>query len=611
MERKNILDYFKDSVAKFSDKAAIEFDGIKYSYADIDRLSDNVAAYMQTFDITNSLIGLCMDRSPDIIIAIIGIWKSGNAYVPLDPNYPKQRLEYIVSDAKIGLMITSKATDEQAKELGNVKCETIDICKIDRIYHSDYTISINDSAYAIYTSGSTGNPKGVLIAHEAFGNFIASMRMRPGITSDDRMLFNTTISFDISTLEMFLPLATGATVIMSTNTASSGGEALASVIDDNKVTIMQGTPSMYTMLVDAGWKGNDKIKLLCGGEAITNELANDLYDRCESLWNMYGPTETTVWSSVAKLKKGEKITLGSAILNTTLHVLDDNLKPVNVGESGELYIGGLGLSKGYIGRDDLTKERFIPGISQDGLVYKTGDVVKLIEDGQIEYQGRADFQVKLRGHRIELGEIETVINAFEGIRQSIVVMVTVNSSDKKLVAYYTLKDDVSTIDTDELKKFAEDSLPDYMMPNLYRQLDAFPLTDNGKINRKALSEMEIVIEEEKPVEDEEMNELETQIADIWCEILEINHVGRNDDFLDLGGHSLLANKLVIAINKDFGIKITLLELLTKGMTVCELAKLVEDKMLQSLDDDEEMQKMLEEFGDLSEEELMKMLEEME
>lgn len=608
---KVFLDYYEESAANFSDKTAIEFDGKKISYAEVDRLSDNVAIYLQAKNISNSLVGICMDRIPDIIISILGIWKSGNAYVPLDPNYPKKRLEYIVSDAKIELIITSKSVKEQASTLGAKRCETIDIFETNKVYENDTATTADDSAYAIYTSGSTGNPKGVLIPHGAFGNFITSMKKCPGITSDDRMLFNTTISFDISTLEMFLPLAAGATVVMSSNSAQSGGEALATVIDNNNITIMQGTPSMYTMLVDAGWQGNDRIKLLCGGEAITNELAEDLYDRCGSLWNMYGPTETTVWSTVAKLERGKKITLGNVVDNTSLHILDDNMQPVNAGESGELYIGGLGLSKGYIGRDDLTKERFIPDIDKNGLVYKTGDVVKILEDGQIEYQGRADFQVKLRGHRIELGEIETVINSFDGIRQSIVVLVQINSSDKKLVAYYTLRDDVDEIDVNDLKKLVGEKLPNYMMPNIFREIDVFPLTDNGKINRKALQEMKIVMDEVEISCDEDMTELEEQIAGIWCEVLSIDAVGKNDDFLDLGGHSLLANRLVILINRTFGIKITLLELLTKGMTVSELSELVEEKMMESLATDEEMQKMLEEFGDLSEEEIMKMLEEME
>ena len=607
-----VISYIDSCIKKFPEKVAIEHNDIKITYRELSDKSDSIAKKINDLGLTNSCVGICLDRVPEIISTILGIWKSGNAYIPLDPNYPSQRLQYIVSDSKINIIFANDTTNEIADSLGVSNVVDVNACN-DNADYEIKNISANQTAYAIYTSGSTGNPKGVLISHGAFFNFIGSMQKRPGICSEDRMLFNTTISFDISTLEMFLPLSVGATVVMSTNDSHIDGEMLATLVNDKKITMIQGTPSMYTMLLEAGWKGNDSIKILSGGEAITKELASELIGKCKSLWNMYGPTETTVWSMVDEITDGNRITLGEPIDNTTIFILDENMNPVNKGDAGELLIGGLGLSKGYLGKEDLTKERFISGIDPNGLAYKTGDIVKLCEDGKIEYQGRKDFQIKLRGHRIELGEIESVINTVPNIRQTVVVMVQKSDSDKKLVAYYVLKDTSQKVDVATIKKEIIDNLPTYMMPNNYICLDSFPLTDNGKINRKELQEMMVCVETDSEQSEDFENEIELKIAEIWREVLEIDNVGRHDNFLDLGGHSLLANRLVLKINNEFGIKLSLYELLTEGMTVAETAQLLEAKLLSDFDEDELLELLdgIEDIDDLSEEELQSMLEELE
>ena len=566
---------------------AIIFQDSIITYKELAKASDKIAARLNDLGIYDSLIGICFNRNPNILTAILAVWKSGNAYVPLDPDYPLQRLEYIVNDADIPVILFDNGTVNTVDRLEVPKRINLD----DDFESADdfcaHLPESNDSAYAIYTSGSTGKPKGVLISHGAFGNFINSMVKCPGINENDKMLFNTTISFDISTLEMFLPLVVGAAIVMSPYGSMGGGGLLASLIDDNGVTIAQGTPSMWQMLIVSGWTVSKNIKLLSGGEAISSELAKELLVRCDSLWNMYGPTETTVWSMVSKIESSDDINLGQPVDNTTIYILDENMKSVNPGESGELFIGGAGLSKGYIGRDDLTAERFISGISEiNEKIYKTGDIVSLGSDGKIVYQGRADFQVKLRGHRIELGEIESAIAEYPSIKQAAVVLHENNSGDKSLVAFYTLKENAENVDDSLIKSFIENRLPSYMIPYTYIRLDSFPLTANGKLDRKALMAMEVETVTKDKEFIEPRNEFEEMIADIWCQLLNTDRVSVNDDFLELGGHSLLANRLVMKINKDFGTTIKLVEIFSRPMTVEEMAILVEENMLANLSEEE-------------------------
>ena len=404
-------------------------------------------------------------------------------------------------------------------------------------------------------------------------------------------------NFDISISEIFLPLINGGTLVVAVDDVTKDGELLLELLEQEKINLMGFTPSTAYMLLDAGWSKADGMKLLIGGEAWNMELAEKLLGLgCSQLWNMYGPTETTIYSAMAQVHSGDSyIPIGQPIGDTVLYVLDENMQPVEKGQEGELYIGGIGVAKGYLHREDLTKERFLPDpFMNGGRIYKTGDLVKLVETGEIVYISRLDFQVKVRGYRIELGEIETALARHKKVAQAVVVLR--NEQRDAILCAFVKAIDGTTLLSEELRDYLKGVLPYYMIPNTFSLVKEFPLTPNKKVDRKAL----MAALESEPLSENYVapsNEIEIGIAKLWEELLGVHPVGIKDDFLELGGHSLLANRLLNRINKMFGSSVRLIELFAADLTVEEMAHTVEDNLIGSLSD-EELASLL---GDIEEE----------
>ncbi len=543
------------------------------------------------------LVGLCVERSAGMVVALLAVLKAGAAYVPLDPTYPTERLAYMLEDAQPAVVVTEARL---AALLPPHDARTVlldaDAALLERESTDNPTATAGPEhlAYVIYTSGSTGRPKGVEIPHRAVTNFLASMRREPGLTADDTLLAVTTLSFDIAVLELFLPLTVGARVVVAGRGVAADGAALADLLVVSGATMMQATPATWRLLLHAGWPGDRRLAALCGGEALPRALADRLLERCAALWNMYGPTETTVWSALWRVEPGEKpILIGRPIARTEAHVLDERLAPVPAGEIGELYIGGAGLARGYRNRPDLTAERFIhhPFDAAPGArLYRTGDLARSLPDGTIECLGRIDHQVKVRGYRIELEEIEAVLARQPGVREAAVVAREDAPGEKRLVAYVIPRPGMGPAGTTgttgimgamptpgELRRLLAAALPDYMVPAAIVPLGALPLTPNGKLDRNALppsptgTAIEAGHSPGLPGPAADLMTIHYQLIAIWEDLLGVRPIGIRDDFFALGGHSLLAAHLIDQVVATFGVRPALATLFAEA-TVVALAE---------------------------------------
>jgi amino acid adenylation domain-containing protein len=477
------------SVQRHPGKVALEFGAASLTYSELWQRSGRIAAAILGMGLgPKPLVGVMLDRSEAMVEVLLGVWRAGGAFVPLDPAYPADRLQYMVDHSRIRVVLTQGALAGAPALSG---AQLVDVATIPASLalapgQEPAGRSPEDRAYVIYTSGSTGKPKGVQVPHRALNNFLKTMRTQaPGMIERDRVLAVTTLSFDIAELELWLPLTTGATVVVVDRGTAIDGHALAGVLRDHHVNFVQATPATWRVLLFSGWQGDRGITALCGGEALPRDLADELLPRVGALWNVYGPTETTVWSTIDKVGEGP-VTIGRPIGNTQAYVLDAALQWVPRGSTGELWLGGDGVTHGYLGRDDLTRERFVANpFTGQGRMYKTGDLVRLRLDGRIEYVGRNDFQVKVRGYRIELGEVQHALARLPAIQQCVVVVREKSPGDAHLVAYYTLHPGQQAAPAG-LKSALRAGLPEYMVPSLFVPLDALPLTQNGKIDQKAL-----------------------------------------------------------------------------------------------------------------------------
>ena len=383
-------------------------------------------------------------------------------------------------------------------------------------------------AYVVFTSGSTGKPKGVCVPHRALVNLLSSMQREPGLAEDDRLLAVTSLCFDISALELFLPLITGARLVVAESQTAGDGTKLLESLRHHGITVMQATPSTWRMLMEAGWsRANCNLKVLCGAEVLSPGLANELTKRSDSAWNLYGPTETTVWSSLSLVGGHFPVTIGRPIQNTQFYVLDRRMRRVPVGVPGELYVGGDGLARGYLNRPELTNEKFVtnPFDADGGKLYKTGDQVRYRADGEIEYLGRLDWQVKVRGHRIELGEVEFMAAQHPGVRQALAIVREDAPGDQQLVCY-VVPALGTALRAPELRAALKDKLPDFMIPAIV-VLESLPLTPNGKIDRARLP----APGEARSAGGEPRNGAERKLLAIWKQVLRLNEIGIADNFL--------------------------------------------------------------------------------
>ncbi len=556
---------------------AIECNGQQLTYCQLDRQSNQLAQNLVKLDVGPDVrVGVYLDRSIQMMVGMLGVLKAGGAFVPLSPGTPRERLAYMLDTCKTSIVLTqTELADDLAKWPGKLICLDSDWSEIAKESYTDRVRRANPSnlAYVIFTSGSTGPPKGVLIEHRSVVNFLTSMQQAPGMVGDDVLLAVTPFTFDISVLELFLPLSVGAKVVVAGPGVAVDGMALSRMIVNTQATIMQATPTTWRLLVEAGWKGDDRLKILCGGEAFPPDLAQPLLDRCASLWNMYGPTETTIWSAVDHVQqRSDPMPIGRPIANTQIYVLDSRLQPVPIGVTGELYIGGDGLARGYLDRPELTAEKFVedPFCGNPGArMYKTGDLARYRTDGKIDFLGRNDLQVKVRGFRIELGEIEMHLTEHPAIRQAAVSACAPHSQidDKQLVAYFTFRGDAPN--ATDLRDFLKRKLPDYMVPSAYVPLAEFPLNSSGKVDRKALPAPDTARPNLRTTYVAPRNDTEKRLAQIWARVLGLDAVGIHDNFFDLGGASMHSLE-VTTLAGELGIQMTPASLF-KHPTISELS----------------------------------------
>ena len=570
---------FHAQARKTPNAVAVSFEGRTLTYDQLNSQANQLARHLRSLGVgREALVGICVDRSPEMLVGLLGILKAGGAYVPLDPSFPTTRLAFMLADANMPVLLTQEPLLEALPEFkGTIVCLDRDRSLIAAQDDADLEsfAGPDNLAYLIYTSGSTGKPKGVMIPHLALLNFILSMRREPGLSSADKLLAVTTLSFDIAALELFLPLIVGASVEILSRDTAVDGLRLARAIQSSGATVMQATPASWRLLLESNWQGSSGLKALCGGEPMTRDLANRLLDKVGSLWNLYGPTETTIWSTLTRVGPGEDaISIGRPIDNTRAYVLDSNLRHVPLGVTGELYLAGLGLARGYHARPSLTAERFLPdpfSAKPGAAMYQTGDLARHRPDGVIECLGRADTQVKIRGYRIELGEVESALSSHPAIALAAATAREEPNGAKRLVAHLVPRGQAPQ--EAELRSWLRDRLPDYMIPSAFVFLDAMPMTPNGKVDRRALPEPA----PERAADAQftpARNPLEQTLLSAWSEVLGREGLGIHDSFFEHGGHSLKAAQLLARIRETFEIELPLRSLF-ESPTVATLAIRIE------------------------------------
>ncbi len=567
-----------EQAARTPHAVAVTFGQEHLTYGELNARANQLSRYLRRQGVgPETLVGLCLERSLEMLVGALGILKSGGAYVPLDPGYPRERLRTMLEDSRAPLLLTQEGLWQDLPDTGvRAICLDRDWPSIAGEPDVDPTPLLREEslAYVIYTSGSTGRPKGVMVCHGSVTNFLLSMKEHLAPRSDVVVLATTSISFDIAVLEMFLPLLVGGRVVLARREEAMDGERLATLLSASGATWMQATPTGWKMLLEGGRPELAGLTVLCGGEAFPRELARKLLDAGVAPWNLYGPTETTVWSSIHRVISDDgPIPLGCPIANTAIHVLDRQLNPVPIGVAGEIYIGGAGLARGYLNRPALTAERFVPDpFSQEPgrRLYRTGDMARLREDGSIEFLGRVDHQLKIRGFRIEPGEIEAQLRAHPDVRDAVVV--AREDAGTPRLAAYVIPEGSATPTAHELRSFLQERLPDYMVPSAYVCLDELPLTANGKMNRKALPAPDAISHEQTT---RPRTGTEETVAGIWMEVLGFQAVGVDESFFELGGHSLLATRVISRIRAAFQVELPLRSIFDHP-TVAKLAHAVDD-----------------------------------
>ncbi|MFT3906593.1 MAG: amino acid adenylation domain-containing protein [Steroidobacteraceae bacterium] len=566
-----LMQSIEQQFVRSAERLAVQDQDICLSYAQLQQRVWQLSQHLATMGVgPGKRVAVCLERGVDLLVALLAVLHRGAAYVPLDPHHPAERLGYVLEDAEPQLLLTQqRLTAIQALGTGlRVVC----LESLETAPHSVVAAAVSCDealpAYVIYTSGSTGRPKGVEIPRRALANFVASMRRSPGIDAQDRLLSVTTVAFDIAGMELYLPLVAGACVYIAGSDVVSDGPRLLQLMLDWDTTFMQATPAGWKLLIEAGWRGSRRLKALCGGEPFPRELAGQLLERADSVWNMYGPTETTIWSTLQRVMPVDDtlVPIGIPIAETAVYLLDRHLQPVPQGIPGEIWIGGLGVANGYYRRPELTAERFLPDpfmpaqLARHARMYRTGDAGRLRCDALLEHLGRLDDQIKIRGFRIEPGEIEQVLKEHQTVADAVVVAREVRPGDLRLVAYYVPVRHSSGQEATRVGVLLESlrrRLPAYMIPVALVPMSAFPTTPNNKIDRRALPapELDLSVSEAEylPARDE----VEAVLVAIWQELIGIHRVGVRDDFFVLGGHSLLAVRMFARIEKQFGTRLPL------------------------------------------------------
>ncbi len=535
---------------QFYARTAVVFQQHRLTYQQLQQQIDVLLPHV--LNAPSDVIAVCLDRGLDLLVALLTVWQAGKAYVPVDPDYPADRIAYMLDHAKPSVIITDRF---RADDFTGRKVLSID--QLPSVPQSSLTRIQSQLAYVIYTSGSTGVPKGVAIKRLSVVNFLQSMQRAPGLRADDVLVAVTTISFDIAVLELFLPLWVGAQTVIADRLTAQDGDKLKQLLVSTKATALQATPTTWQLLLAAGWTPAPEFKALCGGEAMSPNLAQQLLAKGCQLWNMYGPTETAVWSACRPITAPEQVCdPGDALDHTELAVLDQSQQPSLMGAFGELYIGGVGLAAGYRDQPQMTDERFVELDihGKRGRWYRTGDRVQVTSEQRLRWVGRIDNQIKLRGFRIELGEIENQLQRCVGITAVAVSLIAVSEQDLRLVAFY---ESASDLDSTVLRQQLQPHLPGYMLPTHWQRLEHLPRLPNGKLNRNALAAQ--VKWQTTPSATIWENSAEEYLAQIWQHVLVRNDINRHHNFFEIGGHSLLAMESIARIRLEHDINMTLRE----------------------------------------------------
>ncbi|HEK22320.1 amino acid adenylation domain-containing protein [Mucilaginibacter sp.] len=581
-KEKTLFELFTESVTKYPDNTALTFHHVSYTYTELNQTVNRLTRELLKQGAGKGVvIGLALDRCAEMVVSLLAILKSGSIYVPLDPEYPKDRIEFMLDDSSARILLTSQ------KYKGHFASNTREILIEDALVASkdhpadepEKTVTGADLAYILYTSGSTGKPKGVQIAHHSLVNVMLSLQKQPGIKPGERMLAVATISFDIAGVDLYLPLSSGAEIVLADSITAKDGRALLDIVRTQNINILQATPYTWRMMLEVGWDEYLPLTVFTGGEALAKDLAERLIPRSKAVWNMYGPTETTIYSIIKHITDANDITIGWPVANTQVYILDEEKNNLTNGEIGEIYIGGDGVARGYLNRPELNAERFIDNPFTPGeKIYRTGDLAKIKPDGDIVYLGRIDHQVKVRGYRIELGEIEHNLGKQEGIKQAVVIAREDTPGIPRLVAYLVLESGQIGIpdktDLDKWDKALLDVLPEYMVPDDYVLLDVIPSTPNGKIDRKALPKPDYshINRDGEYLAPRTSNE--QLVAGIWEDMMGLEKVSIFDNFFQLGGRSLVAVKIMARLEQETGKRLPLATLFEYS-TVEKLASRLE------------------------------------
>jgi amino acid adenylation domain-containing protein len=547
---------FEQQVGRTPNEPAVTFDGESMSYLALFQEASQLASQLQTMGVgPGTLVGVCIDRCHEMVTALLAVFQAGGAYLPLDPSFPPDRIRFMQEDARPLVVLTQAHLLET---LPFIAPHVLPVAHRRSKWKPGIGAppggSLDDLAYVIYTSGSTGKPKGVQVGHRALTNLLSGVSPELPLETSDVFLATSTISFDISAFEIFAPLIAGAELVIARRSEAVDGELLSSAIREVGATVLQATPSGWRILLEAGWEGQPGLKMLTAGEPLDRTLAGKLLERGASLWNLYGPTEATIYATGQQIT-GEAITIGKPLANYRAYVLDYHGNRIPVGAVGELHLGGVGIAEGYLNRPELTAEKFIAdqfGGEPGARLYRTGDLARFVPDGQIELLGRADNQIKLRGHRIELEEVEALLDTHTAVRRSVVAVVDVHEADQRLVAY-VVPNSGGKIDLAALREYAVRGLPAYMVPSTFVEVDSFALTPSGKVDRKALREG--ASPAWLPHSSENAGTLEQIVLSCWKAALSVAELGPDANFFEFGGHSLLAVRLCCDMSNKLARKI--------------------------------------------------------
>ncbi|WP_054981472.1 non-ribosomal peptide synthetase, partial [Pseudoalteromonas sp. P1-9] len=580
---------FQKQASIYADNVAVRFGGETLTYAQLQRKVNSVAVYLTASGVKeNTLVGVCLERSIDLVVALLGIMQSGAAYLPLDPDYPLARLHYMLTDSQVSHVITQPSLEVFFSEQVGLR-HLIHFEQIRNKNHAEKRLlgsqtpclaNANSLAYVIYTSGSTGNPKGVMVEQHNVVNLLLSMQKEPGLSAESKVLSVTPTSFDIHVLEIFLPLISGAELVLCSKEQSVDPLMLCELVKRHQITLMQATPTTWQMVKESGcWQGMEEVTVLSGGEPLPFHLACWLSDTSASVWNLYGPTETTVWSTAEQLEKNfQRVTIGKPIANTQCYVVNRALELLPIGVTGELVISGEGLTRGYLGKDALTADKFVTNpFDGEKRLYHTGDMARVLSDGRIECLGRFDDQVKLRGFRIELEEIDYQLKKLDVVVNAITVIKTLDSGEQSMLAFTILSDVLeSEFDQERIKECLAKVLPAHMIPDSILTVKCFPTTPSGKTDKKALLSSARVVQSRAVLL--ASSDTELALANTLGELLDLTfeEVDFGKSLLQLGGHSLIAVKLIADIKSRFGAKISMSEIFS-AVTIRDLAKRITER----------------------------------